>query len=396
MFAFAQSTANLFGYKNGKPLAVNQYIKCTSFHKTKPLSELAKQANKKASEEKEYEEIPMQVGKEQNPNHQDMHQDKRPDPVLQSTAGTLALDTPMVNVEAGNYYYRPDLSCAAGPNEVVQANNLGNYNIFDKHGNLLLATDIGTIGGVSMSDDPVVMYDKFADRWVFTGVTQGYDSLTIAVSETGNPMGAYYVYTYNFAVMPDFPKYSIWVDGYYATYRNINLDTVGVAVLERNRMLKGDASAGIIYTKFPNAHVINKNSQLPASPKILTCDGPLPPFGTPAYIMYYTNINMGDPSNSIMIYKLATDTTNKTCTLSFVDSLATAPYNGYFMGYAFGGNIQEPGGQSVWSLEGFFNTGLPSIYVLPGMASLFYVMKLTWAIVSVEYAGTNSGKTILL
>jgi len=357
--AVGQNTNNLLGYSNGKPVAVNQYIKCSKFSISKPLRELAKEAAKSRAIGPEREEVPTQVGKGQNNNHPPKL--NPPDPVLQRRAGILSLDTPRVNVEAGNWAYRPDLSCAAGPNNVVQGYNLGSYNIYDKLGNLILTTDIGTIAAVSVSDDPVVMYDKFADRWILTGVTQNYNSLTVAVSATGDPLGSYYCYTYNFGVMPDFPKYSVWVDGYYSTYRDINLDTVGLAVFDRTRMLKGDVTAGIIYTKFPNAKVINKNSQLPASPKILTCDGFLPPFGTPAYLMYYTNVNMGDPSNSIMIYKLVTDTTNKTCALSFVDSLATAPYDGYFAGYAFGGNIQEPGGASAWSLEGPLQYRVPYI-----------------------------------
>ncbi len=59
-----------------------------------------------------------------------------------------------------------------------------------------------------------------------------------------------------------------------------------------------------------------------------------------------------------MIYRLNTDTTNKTCDITFVDSLATAPYNAYF------GNltpVTEPGGSSAWSLNGPFQTRVPYI-----------------------------------
>ncbi len=339
----------------------SSFIKPASFHETKPLKELSNNESKTSESEKEVGDIrqahpaPVFVPKNNYPE----------DPVIQRTPGVLTLDTPLVNFEGGNWTYRPDANGAAGPNHYVQGVNLCNFNIYDKTGKLLLATDMTTLGG-SCSDDPIVMYDKFADRWVFTAVTYNYMNLSFAISKTADPTGAYYVYTFPFSVMPDFPKCSIWTDGYYVTFRNINNDTVGVAVLERNRMLKGDPNAGLIMAKFPNGSnapykVVNKNSQLPGSPKILTCDGVLPPFGSPEYLMYYTNVNMGDATNSIMIYKLVTDTTNKKCVISFVDSLATAAYNGYFAGYSFGGNISEPGGQQVWSLEGPFQYRVPYI-----------------------------------
>ncbi|HXB12471.1 MAG TPA: T9SS type A sorting domain-containing protein [Bacteroidia bacterium] len=351
-----QNRGNLLGYKNGKPSGTSQYIKCSSFHITKPLRELA-DANMKTSLYKE--DIDDRKGTHKPSGFKPKYSYPA-DPLIQHRAGSVGLDTPIVNFEGGNWNYRPDANGAAGPNNYVQGVNLCNYNIYDKLGHLILSTDMTTLGG-DCSDDPIVVYDKFADRWIVSDVTYGYMNLSIAISVTGDPTGAYYVYTYPFGVMPDFPKYSIWSDGYYANYRDINNDTVGVAVLERNRMLKGDPSAGLILSKFPNTQIVNAESQLPGSPRILFCDGALPVFGTPEYLMYYTNVNMGEATNSIMIYQLKTDTTNKTCVMTFVDSLATAPFNGYFAGYVFGGNIVEPGGQSVWSLEGPFGYHAPYI-----------------------------------
>jgi hypothetical protein len=353
---YGQSTNDLLGYKNGKLNQTSQYIHCTSFHITRPLRELGSPVMKTSP-------YKADIGDEHNEQKKDNFKPKSscpPDPLIQHKIGSIALDTTIVNFEGGNWTYRPDANGAAGPNNYVQGVNLCNYNIYDKVGNLLLSTDMTTLGG-DCSDDPIVIYDKYADRWVVCDVTYNYMNLSFAVSTTSDPTGSYYVWTYAFPVMPDFPKFTVWTDGYYATYRNINLDTAGVAVLERNRMLKGDPTAGLIISKFPSNIIVNRESQLPGSPRLLTCDGTLPPWGTPEYLMYYTNVNMGDPSNSIMIYQLQTDTTAKTCALSFVDSLATAPYNGYFAGYAFGGNIVEPGGKSVWSLEGPFSYHAPYI-----------------------------------
>jgi hypothetical protein len=217
-----------------------------------------------------------------------------------------------------------------------------------------------TLGG-GCSDDPIVLYDKFADRWLIADVTNNYMDITVAISTSPDPTGSYYIYEYAYPVMPDFPKISVWTDGYYATYRDISTDTVGVSVFDRQQMLAGNPAAGVIISRFPSTSVINANNQLPGSPKILSCDGVLPAYGKPNYLMYFTNVNSGDASNSIVIYKLATDTTLHTCHLTLDTALTTLPFNAYFTGYGSGSAIAEPGGQSVWSLDGMLNYRVPYI-----------------------------------
>ena len=42
----------------------------------------------------------------------------------------------------------------------------------------------------------------------------------IAVSTTGDPLGTYYLYDFNFGPeFPDYPKFGVWPDGYYYTAR---------------------------------------------------------------------------------------------------------------------------------------------------------------------------------
>src|SRR6185312_5048376 len=135
-FVYGQSTNNLFGYKNGKPSGTSHYMKCTSFHVSKPLSELPhKNITHKGSEPEPLE----QVGKGTFNPTKPANKPYPADPVIQHRTGSLALDTPTVNVEGINWYYLPDASIAAGPNNVVQAVNLGNFAIYDKLGNLLVS-----------------------------------------------------------------------------------------------------------------------------------------------------------------------------------------------------------------------------------------------------------------
>src|SRR6188472_420386 len=102
--------------------------------------------------------------------------------------------------------------------------------------------------------DPVVLYDQISNRWVVTQFSLQFFSdhvITdecVAVSKTGSPTGAYWIY--DFAISPtlfaDYPKLGVWPDGYYLTFNNFadtgpSYSFVGVSavVLERSKMLSG-------------------------------------------------------------------------------------------------------------------------------------------------------------
>lgn len=357
LFLFLCFTATLvYSQQESKPASGSTYIKCSSFSISKPLRDIPVPVEVASQEERD---LPTQV-RTKNVVPFTPKKTPLPDPVIQHIRGTRQADSIIINFEGGSHY-RPDVTGAAGPNHYVQAVNLCNLRMYDKTtGVLLLATTLTALGG-GCSGDPIVLYDKFADRWVILDVTNSFQNLTIAVSTSPDPTGSYYIYTFPFPVMPDFPKLSVWTDGYYATYRNISNDTVGLGVFERHKMLLGDASAGIIISQFPNSTVINVNTQLPGSPKIFSCDGALPAYGSPNYLAYFTNVNCGDTDDRIVIYKMITDTVLHTCQTVFDTSLATAPFNAYFTGYGSGAAIKQPNGIGAWSLDGTFQYRVPYI-----------------------------------
>ena len=59
--------------------------------------------------------------------------------------------------------------------------------------------------------DPVVIYDKIADRWLLTqfAVTQAPFSQCIAVSTSADPTGTYARYEYQYADFNDYPKFGV-------------------------------------------------------------------------------------------------------------------------------------------------------------------------------------------
>lgn len=71
------------------------------------------------------------------------------------------------------------------------------------------------------SGDPIVLFDKQNQRWIFTqfAVSTTPYSQCVAVSQTADATGPYNRYAYSFGTnFPDYPKVGIWTDGYYFTF----------------------------------------------------------------------------------------------------------------------------------------------------------------------------------
>src|SRR5436853_3637018 len=119
----------------------------------------------------------------------------------------------------------PDTNGAVGQIQYVQIVNEG-YQVFDKGtgGSVLGPVGIATIwsgfGGLCETaghGDPVVLYDKLANRWV---VSQFAGSVPtdecIAVSTTSDATGSYNRYGFHLGTnFFDYPKLSVWPDAYY-------------------------------------------------------------------------------------------------------------------------------------------------------------------------------------
>lgn len=153
----------------------------------------------------------------------------------------------------------PDPVGAVGPKHYVQMVNLA-YAVYDKTGNLLLGpADIGSLWtGFAIPDctepsgDPIVVYDRQADRWIlsqFTTTGPEYFNC-VAVSVSGDPTGAYYRYAFSSgANFPDYPKYGVWRDSYVITTREFGPTIeygIGVYGLERTKMLQGKPDARVV------------------------------------------------------------------------------------------------------------------------------------------------------
>ena len=108
-------------------------------------------------------------------------------------------------------------------------------------------TSLSNLFGPNESGDPIVLYDSEADRYVISSM--GSSALNFAISVSNDPVNDGW-HVYNAASnqfptsgqFPDYPKYSIWSDGYYCT---TNTGGDNLFVLEREKILNGDPTASL-------------------------------------------------------------------------------------------------------------------------------------------------------
>src|SRR6185312_4410383 len=209
------------------------YIPATDFYETIPLRDMPLQTNEEklaaAQHHQELEDRRYAMRpKFQKPNME--HKQNQQDPVVQNTMGVMTITAPLVNFDgqSDNFSCPNDPNGAVGPTQFVQMYN-SSYAVYSKTGTLLKGpVDLKTIFTHIPGDDgdPVVLYDKFADRW-FLSEFQASSTpcgFQVAISKTGDATGSYYVYYFTNSAwtasppnFPDYLKFSMWTDGYYMT-----------------------------------------------------------------------------------------------------------------------------------------------------------------------------------
>lgn len=237
--------------------------------------------------------------------------ESEPDPVLQRTTATAptllapSLSKGFDGIGQGVFGFSvsvapPDTNGAVGQTQYVQWVNLS-FAVFDKATGALIK---GPVAGNSLwkgfgggcetnnSGDPIVTYDKLANRWIMSQFSVNTTPFLhcVAVSTTADATGTYNRYSFQYSNFDDYPKMGVWPDAYYVTFNMFSGSTfVGAdaCAYNRNAMLNGQAATQICFQQ--GASVA---SLLPAD-----LDGRTPPpAGSPNYMM-----NFG--SNSLRLFK---------------------------------------------------------------------------------------------
>ena len=256
---------------------------------------------------------------------------------------------PILTFEAASSGTTPtDPTGAVGPNHFVNAWNTS-FRIWDKAGNPLVpAASLGTILN-GTTGDPIVIYDRWADRFIITEFY--HDGFSIAVCQGTDPVNdGWYLYNYNTNSFPDYPKFSVWSDGYYITAnkdQNSASTSEVVFATERDKMLTGDASALMI--GFPLTDIVTSGFYSPLS---FNANGPtLPPVGN-SPIVYMQDDSWGGVSvDHLKIWNINVNWASPgSSTISSPQIINTAPFDGLFDGGSFS-NIPQPSGGDVDCLQ---------------------------------------------
>src|SRR5262245_337950 len=205
----------------------------------------------------------------------------------------------------------PDTNGAAGLTQYVQWVNLS-FAVFDKTTGALVAGPTlgktlwaGFGGGCETNNDgdPIVIYDKLADRWVFTqfvirNPAGGFGPFfqCVAVSTTSDATGTYNRYQFPYTNFDDYPKMGVWPDAYYITFNMFNASATAflgtdACAYDRAAMLAGTAATQICFQQAPTVGGV-----LPSD-----VDGRTPPpAGSPNYMVEFA-------VNSLNLYKFHVD-----------------------------------------------------------------------------------------
>ena len=241
------------------------------------------------------------------------------DGALQVTPGPLAGTTNGLNfagVGQGDYgftvqYAPPDTSGAVGATQYVQWVNTF-FAVFDKTtgaiapgfpkaGNSIWTGFAGGCG-TNNDGDPIVQYDKLANRWILTQFSVSTTPYTqcVAVSTTSDATGTYnrYAFSYGNTQFNDYPKMGVWPDGYYISFNIFNnaqtFAGAKVCAFDRVAMLAGAAATQQCFQLSTSY-----GGLLPSDLDGITA----PPAGSPNFFLNYG-------ANSLNLWKFHADFAN--------------------------------------------------------------------------------------
>ena len=265
------------------------------------------------------------------------------DRVVQDRAGALAMPAPIANFDGLNnlddiyppdtngdigydpatgkrYYFQWinlhlkawDVTNPAAPTVVVSA-TAGNQ--------LWVAAVPGSECATSNDGDTMTLFDEQAHRWLISQFALGPANSgpfhqCVAVSQTADPSGAWYVYDYTYRNgvnwFNDYPHFGVWPDAVYGAYYmtvhqfdNAGVNYLGEAVgaLDRAKLLAGDPSPQLLLY---DLNGVNHNffGMLAAD-----LDGAPPPAGTPGYFFEVDDSSFIPPTDALRIWEFRPDWT---------------------------------------------------------------------------------------
>jgi len=232
------------------------------------------------------------------------------------------------------YSLPSDCNGTIGPNHYMQTVN-AQYAIYDRDGNMVEGPNqMNTLfDGVAGSDendgDPIVMYDEQADRWLaaeFSGVNSNPDYMMIAISETNDPTGSWYRWSWEMNGFPDYMKFGVWKDGYYMGVNSSGSNDDDIYVFEREKMINGDSDPQMVAFDNPNRPNSGFHAVLP-----MDNDGDYAPNGTPGQFITINDDAWGNGDDALWVFELEVDWSNTSnSTFQRTQVISVSPFDSDF------------------------------------------------------------------
>ena len=249
----------------------------------------------------------------------------------QTTNGTLPVSVTASYTGLGNGFsgwtnqglLPPDTTLAVGNNQILQWVNV-RLTILNKTTGVKLLSGSGYVNGSQIwsglsstsicrtqnNGDPVVQYDRIANRWVLSqfafNSTNTQNAFCFAVSQSRDATGAYNLYEYDFPnVLPDYPKLGIWPDAYYMTANDFTYPAgsysgTKVCAFDRPAMIAGTTATAVCFES------ANNGVQFASIPGDF--EGTLaPPAGSAEYILNGNWFSLNSPPYGLQIRRFKPD-----------------------------------------------------------------------------------------
>jgi len=186
--------------------------------------------------------------------------------ILAPVSANTILNFDGINDSQAGGFVPPDTNASVGTTQVVETVNVA-FAVYNKStGAQIMApksvqtlyTPLGGQCATGNLSDPVVNFDKVAQRWVITMIAfNGNFSVNdacMAVSTSADATGTYHVYAFAYGkTLPDYPKVGVWPDAYYVTtdsFPNGGFFTGAEScAMDRTAMLAGNTAKMVCFQR---------------------------------------------------------------------------------------------------------------------------------------------------
>ena len=236
---------------------------------------------------------------------------------------------PLVNVNGLGTRSPNDPTGDIGLDYYVQAINATPVAVFEKDGTQVGQFSMNTLWtqlGESSRGDPIILFDEIEEKWILTEFT-GPAKLLVAVSETSDPLGSYYAYSFTTPNFPDYPKYALWPNALYVTTNEGGGGVLHQYFIDRAALMSG--SEDVTIQRVAISGETNTEQGFYVSTPV-DWNGKLFPESPNPMVMRLNDSSWGDsPEDAVELYEFIIDWDDPDNTTVENLRIPLSPYDGY-------------------------------------------------------------------